>query len=100
MSNTIVMDTSGRLVIPSEVRERFGLKGKVAEFEIESSPEGIMLRPKGGYVPMARTQSGWILFDSRAAYDSSGPAAADTVDPVEAIEKDRADRIASIESRD
>lgn len=97
MSNTITMDLSGRIVIPSDMRARFGFKGKVAEFEVEYTPEGIILRPKGGHVPAVTRKSGWVVFDSGAI---DGEAAPSIIDPVEAIRKSREDRIASLSSGD
>jgi AbrB family looped-hinge helix DNA binding protein len=78
MANTIKMDKSGRVVLPRAVRERFGLTGGAHEMEVIETPDGIVLRPVGDYVPMTRDPSGWVVFHSNVTSEEERQA----LDPV------------------
>jgi AbrB family looped-hinge helix DNA binding protein len=80
MSKTIRMDRSGRIVIPQDVRDRYGLLGGAARLEVRESAEGIILRPLPEEIPAVRDPSGWIVFRSSEEEES---------DPVHAVEEER-----------
>jgi AbrB family looped-hinge helix DNA binding protein len=80
MSKTIKMDRSGRIVIPQDVRDRYGLLEGAARLEVRESAEGIILRPLPEEIPADRHSSGWIVFRSSQEEDS---------DPVHAVEEER-----------
>lgn len=80
MSKTIKMDRSGRVVIPQDVRDRYGLLEGAAKLEVRESAEGIILRPLPEEIPADRHASGWIVFRSSQEEDS---------DPVHAVEEER-----------
>ncbi len=83
MSYTIGMDAAGRVVLPKAVRERYGLADGPHQLEVSDTADGIVLRPKGEPVPLVRTASGWLVFQS--GVDES-------IDPVAAIDEMRAQR--------
>jgi AbrB family looped-hinge helix DNA binding protein len=80
MSNTIKMDSAGRIVIPQAVRQRYGLDEGGARLEVRESAEGIILRPLPEDIPAERHASGWVVF--RSSPD-------ETIDAVQAVEEER-----------
>jgi ABC-type lipoprotein export system ATPase subunit/bifunctional DNA-binding transcriptional regulator/antitoxin component of YhaV-PrlF toxin-antitoxin module len=47
----VMLDTAGRLQVPKEVRERYGIGDRV---QMEETPEGLLLRPVAGAEPVKR----------------------------------------------
>lgn len=94
MTFTVSMDRAGRLVLPKAVRERYGLGGAPHELELVDTAEGILLRPKAEFVPVQRTKSGWLVFESPLG---SGE---EPIDPVAAVERMREERIRHIMGED
>ena len=80
MVRTIKMDRSGRIVIPQDVRERYGLLEGAARLEVRESAEGIVLRPRPQEIPAERHSSGWVVFHSSEEAD---------IDPGESVEDER-----------
>lgn len=68
------------MVIPRSIRARYGLDEGSHRLEVRESSEGILLRPQAEDIPAERHASGWVVFNS-------GDEA--SVDPVEAVEKER-----------
>lgn len=83
MADTIKMDRAGRVVIPRRIREAFGLADGAFDLEIDTSEDGIVLRPAPDVIPASRHRSGWVVFDSGEP---------DATDPVEAVSEERARR--------
>ena len=85
MPITIMMDRTGRVVVPRAVRERFGLTGSQSHaMELVEAPEGIVLRPVGAEVPVSRDASGWVVFHS----DTDG-LTREVIDPAALVESVR-----------
>jgi AbrB family looped-hinge helix DNA binding protein len=47
----VVLDSAGRLQVPKEVRERYGIGDRV---QMEETPDGLLLRPVAGVEPVKR----------------------------------------------
>jgi bifunctional DNA-binding transcriptional regulator/antitoxin component of YhaV-PrlF toxin-antitoxin module len=80
MSRTIKMDRAGRLVIPRNTRERYGLIDGTHDLEIEETAEGILLHPRGEDIPATRHASGWVVFRSGET---------ESIDPVATVAQSR-----------
>ena len=46
-----MLDSAGRLQVPKEVRERYGIGDRV---QMEETPDGLLLRPVAGVEPVKR----------------------------------------------
>ncbi len=88
MAITVTMDRAGRIVVPRQVRERFGLTGASHEMELIEEPDCIVLRPAGTEVPAARDASGCVVFHS-----DSDSVPRESIDPVALVEKERESRV-------
>lgn len=87
MVRTIKIDASGRVVIPQDVRERYGLLEGAGRLEVRESAEGIVLRPLAEEIPAERHPSGWVVFRSSDE---------ESIDPVQAIDEERERRHAQV----
>src|SRR4029453_1480220 len=47
----VMLDSAGRLQVPKEVRERYGIGDRV---QMEETPDGLLLRPVAGVEPVKR----------------------------------------------
>lgn len=60
MTNRLVMDKAGRIVIPKPLREELGLQAGDA-LELETAGEQIMLRPVRGTGPLVKEHGVWVF---------------------------------------
>jgi AbrB family looped-hinge helix DNA binding protein len=72
MAVTTTVDRFGRVVIPKETRDRFGL-GPGAELTVADADDGILLRP-GATAPLVR-KGGVLVFTGKARADARGAVA-------------------------
>ena len=56
---TLRIDKSGRIVVPKAIRERLGLKPRMA-LEALEQPVGILLRPVAQRPPMVKVEGLWV----------------------------------------
>jgi AbrB family looped-hinge helix DNA binding protein len=78
---TLKIDGAGRVVLPKPVRDRLGLRAG-SEFEIEETPEGVVLRPVDRHPSLVRKGRFWV-------HTGQLPAGYDVV---RAIDDDREER--------
>jgi AbrB family looped-hinge helix DNA binding protein len=60
MTNRLVIDKAGRIVIPKPLREELGLQAGDA-LELETAGERIMLRPVRGTGPLVKEHGVWVF---------------------------------------
>ncbi len=63
MITTLTIDKAGRVVLPKPVRDELELRAGDS-LELESSEEGIVLRPARGTARMRRKRGVWVVADS------------------------------------
>jgi AbrB family looped-hinge helix DNA binding protein len=63
MVTTLTIDKAGRVVLPKPVREELELRAGDS-LELESSEEGIVLRPARAPARMRRKRGVWVVMDS------------------------------------
>ncbi|HVT19332.1 MAG TPA: AbrB/MazE/SpoVT family DNA-binding domain-containing protein [Thermoanaerobaculia bacterium] len=60
MTNRLIMDKAGRIVIPKPLREELGLQAGDA-LELDTAGEQIMLRPVRGTGPLVKEHGVWVF---------------------------------------
>lgn len=79
------LDRFGRLVVPKEIRDKFGWRAG-AEIEIEECEDEVVLKPAGKETPL-RIEDGVLVF--------TGAATGDLVDAVRAHRGERLSRVST-----
>jgi AbrB family looped-hinge helix DNA binding protein len=63
MVTTLTIDKAGRVVLPKPVRDELGLRAGDS-LDLESSEDGIVLRPARGLARMRKKHGVWVIMGS------------------------------------
>jgi AbrB family looped-hinge helix DNA binding protein len=81
----VMIDKSGRLVLPKRHRERLGIRSD-GELEISDRPDGVLLR-------VAQERPAMVKFGGLWVHQGAAPADADWKHVVERVREERIDSI-------
>jgi len=81
-----IIDKFGRIVIPKEIRDTFGLRPG-SSLQIEEDEQAIILKPLAG-TPHLKSENGWLVF--------TGELQGDISDIIENVRKDRIDQVSGM----
>ena len=70
MSNTIMIDRAGRVVIPKPVRDSLGLEPGDS-LELSTSDDGLTLRPVRQSAPLVKEMGIWVFRTGRPMLESA-----------------------------
>ncbi len=81
-----ILDKFGRIVIPKEIRDAFGLRPG-SSLLIEEDNQAILLKPVEG-TPHVKNENGWLVF--------TGELQADVADIIEDVRKERMEKVSGM----